>query len=138
MQLGQEYHGLSLHQWERETTQNCIGTSKRRAQSRDGEIGRPSSSFDRNLFPLLLTKASLSTRLKRIFFIILKRYSNTEFIQELQKVLEILGEKMDVALAEKQKCQDEADATATTIDLANRLVNGLASEKVRWAETVEV
>lgn len=58
--------------------------------------------------------------------------------QELHKVLEVLGEKMNIALAEKQKCQDEADATAMTIDLANRLVNGLASEKVRWAETVEV
>lgn len=43
---------------------------------------------------------------------------------------------MMVALAEKQKCQDEADATALTIDLANRLVNGLASEKIRWTETV--
>ena len=45
---------------------------------------------------------------------------------------------MHTALSEKQRCQDEADATALTIDLANRLVNGLASEKVRWAETVEM
>lgn len=45
---------------------------------------------------------------------------------------------MNVALTEKQKCQDEAEATAFIIDLANRLVNGLASENVRWAETVEV
>lgn len=45
---------------------------------------------------------------------------------------------MNAALAEKQKCQDEADATALTIDLANRLVNGLASEKIRWTETVEM
>jgi dynein heavy chain len=52
-------------------------------------------------------------------------------------VLDILGEKMSVAMAEKAKCQEEADATATAIDLANRLVNGLGSEKVRWAETVE-
>lgn len=44
---------------------------------------------------------------------------------------------MNAALAEKQKCQDEADATALTIDLANRLVNGLASEKIRWTEEVE-
>lgn len=53
-------------------------------------------------------------------------------------MLDALSEKMNVALAEKQKCQDEADATALTIDLANRLVNGLASEKIRWAETVEL
>ncbi|XP_076235061.1 dynein beta chain, ciliary [Calliopsis andreniformis] len=58
-------------------------------------------------------------------------------LAELQKVLDVLGEKMNAALAEKQKCQDEADATALTIDLANRLVNGLASEKIRWSETVE-
>lgn len=45
---------------------------------------------------------------------------------------------MEVALGEKQKCQDEADATALTIDLANRLVNGLASEKIRWIETLEM
>lgn len=45
---------------------------------------------------------------------------------------------METALAEKQKCQDEADATTLTIDLANRLVNGLASEKIRWTETLEV
>lgn len=34
------------------------------------------------------------------------------------------------------KCQKEADATNSTIQLANRLVNGLASENVRWAEAV--
>lgn len=45
---------------------------------------------------------------------------------------------MSAALAAKQKCQDEAEATAFTIDLANRLVNGLASENIRWAETVQV
>lgn len=35
------------------------------------------------------------------------------------------------AVNEKMKCQAEADATNATIDLANRLVNGLASEKIR-------
>ncbi|XP_034948410.1 dynein beta chain, ciliary-like [Chelonus insularis] len=58
-------------------------------------------------------------------------------LQELQEVLDVLGEKMNVALEEKQKCQDEADKTAFTIDLANRLVNGLASEKIRWTKTIE-
>ncbi|XP_046432396.1 dynein beta chain, ciliary-like [Neodiprion fabricii] len=57
-------------------------------------------------------------------------------LAELQKMLDALSEKMNTALSEKQKCQDEADATSLTIDLANRLVNGLASEKIRWAETV--
>jgi len=40
------------------------------------------------------------------------------------------------ATAEKLKCQEEADATSRTIALANRLVGGLASENVRWAESV--
>lgn len=37
------------------------------------------------------------------------------------------------AVNEKMKCQAEADATNYTIDLANRLVNGLASEKIRYS-----
>ena len=40
------------------------------------------------------------------------------------------------ATAEKLKCQQEAEQTAMTIELANRLVGGLASENVRWAESV--
>ena len=40
------------------------------------------------------------------------------------------------ATAEKLKCQKEAEQTAMTIELANRLVGGLASENVRWAESV--
>lgn len=40
------------------------------------------------------------------------------------------------ATLEKLKCQQEADATNCTIKLANRLVGGLASENVRWAEAV--
>lgn len=40
------------------------------------------------------------------------------------------------ATSEKLKCQEEADATNATIVLANRLVGGLASENVRWADSV--
>ena len=43
---------------------------------------------------------------------------------------------MGEAKAEKQKCQEEADATNYIISLANRLVGGLSSEKVRWGEAV--
>ncbi|XP_071672368.1 dynein axonemal heavy chain 17 isoform X2 [Patagioenas fasciata] len=42
------------------------------------------------------------------------------------------------ATAEKLKCQQEADATNRVITLANRLIGGLASENVRWAESVEM
>lgn len=34
------------------------------------------------------------------------------------------------------RCQQEAEATNKTIELANRLVGGLASENVRWAQSV--
>lgn len=52
-------------------------------------------------------------------------------IQELEEKLEELLKAFQEAVNEKMKCQAEADATNATIDLANRLVNGLASEKVR-------
>ena len=58
------------------------------------------------------------------------------FVQELEKKLNIIQAEFDAALNEKQKCQFEADKTAFTIDLAHRLVNGLASEKVRWRVSV--
>lgn len=52
----------------------------------------------------------------------------------------MLGEltaSFEEATAAKMKCQKEADATAYVIDLANRLVGGLASENVRWGESVK-
>lgn len=58
-------------------------------------------------------------------------------LNELEEQLNILQTEYDEALAKKQKCQDEADKTAFTIDLANRLIGGLASEKIRWTESVK-
>ena len=40
------------------------------------------------------------------------------------------------ATDEKLRCQQEAETTAKTIELANRLVGGLASENVRWADSI--
>uniref|UniRef100_A0A8C9W8T1 Dynein axonemal heavy chain 17 n=1 Tax=Scleropages formosus TaxID=113540 RepID=A0A8C9W8T1_SCLFO len=57
-------------------------------------------------------------------------------IAQLNENLEKLTAKFEKATAEKLKCQQEADATAYIISLANRLVRGLASENVRWAEAV--
>ena len=48
-----------------------------------------------------------------------------------------LTREFEEATAAKLKCQQEAEATALTISLANRLVGGLVSEKVRWAESVK-
>uniref|UniRef100_A0A670JUX8 Dynein axonemal heavy chain 9 n=1 Tax=Podarcis muralis TaxID=64176 RepID=A0A670JUX8_PODMU len=58
-------------------------------------------------------------------------------IAHLNENLARLTAKFEKATAEKLKCQQEAEATAKTISLANRLVGGLASENVRWAESVK-
>ncbi|XP_070581054.1 dynein beta chain, ciliary-like isoform X2 [Ptychodera flava] len=57
-------------------------------------------------------------------------------IAELDANLADLTAKFEAATAAKLKCQQEAESTAKTIELANRLVGGLASENVRWAESV--
>ncbi|XP_077110730.1 dynein axonemal heavy chain 9 isoform X2 [Ranitomeya variabilis] len=54
----------------------------------------------------------------------------------LNENLAKLTAKFEKATADKLKCQQEADSTALTISLANRLVGGLASENIRWAEAV--
>ena len=58
-------------------------------------------------------------------------------IKQLDENLAELTAQFEKATAEKLKCQQEAESTALTISLANRLVNGLASENVRWAESVQ-
>lgn len=47
-----------------------------------------------------------------------------------------LTASFEKATADKLKCQQDAEYTALTISLANRLVGGLAAEKVRWGESV--
>ncbi|PIK39300.1 dynein beta-heavy chain [Apostichopus japonicus] len=56
--------------------------------------------------------------------------------QELDANLAELTAEFEAATAEKLKCQQQAESTALTITLANRLVGGLASENVRWGESV--
>ncbi|CAG7717651.1 unnamed protein product [Allacma fusca] len=58
-------------------------------------------------------------------------------IGELEEKLAILTQEFEVATEAKMKCQAEADKTNATIDLANRLVGGLASEKIRWIQSVQ-
>lgn len=60
-----------------------------------------------------------------------------EKLSELEQQLNKLNADFEKALAEKMKCQAEADATAYTINIANRLVNGLASENVRWRDLIK-
>ena len=58
-------------------------------------------------------------------------------IKQLDENLGELTAQFEKATTEKLKCQREAESTALTISLANRLVNGLASENVRWADSVK-
>eukprot|EP01135_Chromosphaera_perkinsii_P002940 Nk52_evm51s230 gene=Nk52_evmTU51s230 len=58
-------------------------------------------------------------------------------IEELDGNLAELTAAFENATNEKLRCEEEATSTQTTIVLANRLVNGLASEKIRWGETVQ-
>lgn len=60
----------------------------------------------------------------------------TEKVVSLEEQLARLTADFEKATADKLRCQQEADATQATIQLANRLVGGLASENVRWAEAV--
>ncbi|XP_077291064.1 dynein heavy chain at 93AB [Arctopsyche grandis] len=57
-------------------------------------------------------------------------------VVSLEEQLAKLTADFEKATLEKMRCQQEADATNCTIRLANRLVGGLASENVRWAEAV--
>ncbi|XP_069511343.1 dynein axonemal heavy chain 17 [Ambystoma mexicanum] len=57
-------------------------------------------------------------------------------IAVLNENLANLTSDFEKATAAKIKCQQEADATSQVISLANRLVGGLASENVRWAQCV--
>uniref|UniRef100_A0AAQ5YU21 Dynein axonemal heavy chain 17 n=1 Tax=Amphiprion ocellaris TaxID=80972 RepID=A0AAQ5YU21_AMPOC len=61
----------------------------------------------------------------------------TSKIKHLNENLAKLTAKFEKATVDKLKCQQEAESTAHTISLANRLVGGLTSENVRWAEAVE-
>ena len=57
-------------------------------------------------------------------------------VAKLENTLQQLTDQYTVAVEAKVRCQQEADATGATISLANRLVGGLASEKVRWGDSV--
>lgn len=57
-------------------------------------------------------------------------------VAELESSLAKLTADHERATNEKLKVQQEAEATAKTIELANRLVRGLASENDRWGDQV--
>ncbi len=44
--------------------------------------------------------------------------------------------ELQAATDDKKACQEEKDRTNLTIELANRLVGGLSSEKHRWTDSI--
>ena len=54
----------------------------------------------------------------------------------MEEALGKLTAEYESAVSAKLRCQQEAEATQKTLELANRLIGGLASENVRWAEAV--
>ncbi|XP_060681399.1 dynein axonemal heavy chain 11-like isoform X1 [Hemiscyllium ocellatum] len=69
----------------------------------------------------------------------------TEKLEAIRKKLSDLDANLckltasfEKATAEKIRCQDEVSRTNRTIELANRLVKGLESENVRWAQSVRL
>ncbi|KAM4874879.1 dynein axonemal heavy chain 11 [Thomomys bottae] len=56
---------------------------------------------------------------------------------ELDQNLSRLTASFEKATAEKVRCQEEVNQTNKTIELANRLVKELESEKIRWSQSIE-
>ncbi|XP_063095395.1 dynein axonemal heavy chain 11 isoform X2 [Cavia porcellus] len=56
---------------------------------------------------------------------------------ELDQHLCRLTASLEKAIAEKVRCQEEVNQTNKTIELANRLVRELESEKVRWGQSIQ-
>ncbi|XP_067673689.1 dynein beta chain, ciliary-like [Haliotis asinina] len=57
-------------------------------------------------------------------------------VADLEATLSKCQAEFEKATNDKLRCQQEAETTAKTIELANRLVGGLASENVRWADSI--
>ncbi|KAM6202712.1 dynein axonemal heavy chain 11 isoform 2-T2 [Rhynchocyon petersi] len=56
---------------------------------------------------------------------------------DLDRNLNKLTASFEKAIAEKVRCQEEVNQTNNTIQLANRLVTELESEKVRWGQAID-
>ncbi|KAM8734967.1 dynein axonemal heavy chain 11 [Acanthopagrus schlegelii] len=57
-------------------------------------------------------------------------------LADLDASLQSLTAHFEKAIAEKISCQEEVTHTNQTIELANRLVKGLESEKERWSQAI--
>jgi len=60
----------------------------------------------------------------------------TEMVSGLEAKLAKLTAELNAANAEKQDAMDQVERGQKKLDLAQRLINALASENVRWAENI--
>ncbi|KAF4019994.1 hypothetical protein G4228_011768 [Cervus hanglu yarkandensis] len=58
-------------------------------------------------------------------------------LADLDRNLSRLTDSFEKAIAEKVRCQEEVNQTNKTIELANRLVRELESEKIRWGQSIK-
>merc|ERR1719191_1912039 len=58
-------------------------------------------------------------------------------LREVQEKVAQLNAEKDAAVTEKERVEAEAEACLAKLALAERLVNGLADEYIRWQETVK-
>eukprot|EP00835_Amoeboradix_gromovi_P001568 NODE_74_length_23402_cov_1.166974.p1 type:complete len:4329 gc:universal NODE_74_length_23402_cov_1.166974:19649-6663(-) len=71
-------------------------------------------------------------------------HAQTKLQQVKSKVMQLdndlieLRNKFEKATSEKLKCEHEAQKTQETLGLADRLVNGLSSERLRWGEAINM
>ncbi|KAL0241591.1 hypothetical protein GEMRC1_006826 [Eukaryota sp. GEM-RC1] len=61
----------------------------------------------------------------------------TAKVEKLERRLKALQDQFEEATSQKNEVIAIAQKTQERLQLANRLVNGLSSEKVRWSESVE-
>ena len=60
-----------------------------------------------------------------------------EKVRVIVEKVDALKAQLDAAVAKKQAVEDDANALQLNLSLANRLVNGLADENVRWTNNVK-
>lgn len=60
-----------------------------------------------------------------------------EKVRVIVEKVDGLKRQLDEAIAKKQAVEDDANGLALNLSLANRLVNGLADENIRWTNNVK-
>ena len=92
-------------------------------------------SFPTNIY--LQNLVSIQKRTSPVKFAHVAEKSGKGSISNLSTKVARLNEEKDAAVAEKERVEAEAAAGEAKLALANRLVNGLADEYVRWQGTVK-